>query len=241
MPFSFANPVYAPRTYVFESPHHDDLSVDQPPAYDLPPPASRNKRKSPTDVDECCSLPSDKSALSARARELVLTQIAAQTGLPRICLQLHASPEDTDGVDGSTQRLRVQIRCNAMLQPHNEWTSHQTWLRRQEELGGDDVAKLAESHAREPARVRSSIRRDPRAGSAPRRCTKRTVVFEMRAPQCMDVPDAHDGFESIARSTIHVDALETNAIPLRSPGCCSRKLVDHQTMSDSESETAVQR
>jgi len=90
---------------------------------------------------------------NVRAHEVLLTRISNMTGLPRGCIQLEA-PAGADGKVHAS-KLRVHIKCTAMLQPRMEWVHHQTWLKRQQELAGDEEPTEADSPGRRQGCFRS--------------------------------------------------------------------------------------
>jgi len=113
----------------------------------------RKKRKS---VEE----PSAPLASThVHAHDLLLSRISSMTGLPRGCIQLEA-PADANGVVHAS-KLRVHIKCTAMLQPRMEWVHNQAWLKRQADLAGDEERDGADSPGRRKGAWRGASGRMP--------------------------------------------------------------------------------
>lgn len=159
-----------------------------------PQPSATSPRKKRKSLDDA-SAPLEPHVLNhnqQNARELLLGRIALQTGLPRGCLQLESLHDPMDGTAGpSRPRLRVHIKCNAMLQPSSEWAYNQSWLRRQVELAGDEVAEAAVGSASTESRasaMRSCFRDSAKARHDAR--LVRTIRFDESPPQVMEtLPD----------------------------------------------------
>lgn len=131
---------------------------------------SRKKRRSLEDA----WAPVEPAGLldhNQNARELLLTRIASQSGLPRGYLQLEVV-EDAPDV---RRAMRVLVRCSAMLQPSTEWAHNQSWLSRQGELVG------AEAPARTaPGSEARAARRE------------RAVTFDVSLPRVIEIQSSGD-------------------------------------------------
>ncbi|KAG8471177.1 hypothetical protein KFE25_009598 [Diacronema lutheri] len=144
----------------------------------------RKKRKSLDDASAAVE-PTGLIHQNHNARELLLARLASQTGLPRGCLQLESVPDPT--APHARPRLRVHIKCNAMLQPSSEWVYNQSWLRRQDELAGETEVEAA--HPATSERAPSDRRACLRAAAVTARAanSSRGVTFDAAPPAILDM------------------------------------------------------
>lgn len=170
------------------------------------PPERRKKRKS---VEEpSAHLP--PSGDSIRARDQLLSRISTMTGLPRGCIHLEQAPAAEAGAGSSNStRIRVHIKCTAMLQPVVEWNQNQAWLRRQGELAG--VETEAEDYLQQARANPGCLRKSGHHAKAPSQA--RRVGFSANPPEVMEVLSSNSGEVATNTAEVVKSAAEAEADP----------------------------